>query len=350
MQAHSTSRPPAPSSDTVERDAAAFADREAHWQRRIPRGGSLALGGHGVRVGVNRGALVLSVAGENPQTFYAADRRTPERISLCAADGSITLDALQWLALRNVPVTLLDWEGNAIGQFIPGSPDMESIPPAKGSCPSAAVELIRRKLHASRDTVMMFPVGECVDRAVVAIDAACSSLDTEPKTLEALRLIEARAAAAYFSAFPALHWRGKGVEPSWLTPGTRSSSLSKGNRNAMHPLHAILNYAYGVLQAHVNMACGILGLDRMAGVLHARRPNRPSLVFDVMEPLRPETDRALLPLFRETFTRADFLTLSNGALRLHPSLARTVAASAVPRARVQSSVANSSALLRSSLP
>lgn len=320
--------------------------RDAHWQRKLPHGPSVALGGHGVRLAVNHGALVLSGNGEEPRTFYPADRRLPERIALCAADGSISIDALLWLAKRHIPVTLLDFDGSTLGQFLPGSEDAESLPEAQGACPSAAVELIRRKLRSSRDTATLFPVRESRERAIDAIDTACQALSAEPESLEALRLIEARAASAYFSAFPTLNWKGKDIPEPWRTVGARSSSLSKGNRNAVHPLHAMLNYAYGVLQASVTTACGVLGLDVCAGVLHARRAKRPSLVFDLMEPLRPETDRAILPLLREPLHRADFFTLSTGAIRLHPTLARAVALRAVPLPTVRLSVASSSALLR----
>jgi len=49
------------------------------------------------------------------------------------------------------------------------------------------------------------------------------------------------------------------------------------------------------------------------------------LVYDLMEPLRPKVDRAVLSLaISTTFTPKDFLLTRDGKCRLHPELARRV--------------------------
>jgi hypothetical protein len=54
--------------------------------------------------------------------------------------------------------------------------------------------------------------------------------------------------------------------------------------------------------------------------LHLYRKDRPALVFDLMEPLRPIVDRT-----SHTFYPADFTIRSDGVCRLNPELARYVA-------------------------
>ncbi|WP_439154896.1 CRISPR-associated endonuclease Cas1, partial [Yoonia sp.] len=50
-----------------------------------------------------------------------------------------------------------------------------------------------------------------------------------------------------------------------------------------------------------------------------------SFVYDLMEPLRPIVDRAVLELvMNETFTGADFIRQTDGVCRLSPDLARMV--------------------------
>ena len=66
------------------------------------------------------------------------------------------------------------------------------------------------------------------------------------------------------------------------------------NRHASHPVNAMLNYAYAVLESQVRIATVAHGLDPTIGYLHTSRPGRVALVYDLMEPLRPRVDCLLL--------------------------------------------------------
>ena len=92
----------------------------------------------------------------------------------------------------------------------------------------------------------------------------------------------------------------------------------------MHPLNAILNYAYAILQSEVQIDVVARGYDPRAGVMHnPGRREEPALVFDFMEPRRPKVDVAVLAFaLRETFSPADFVIRSDGTVRLMPQLAR----------------------------
>jgi CRISP-associated protein Cas1 len=58
-----------------------------------------------------------------------------------------------------------------------------------------------------------------------------------------------------------------------------------------------------------------------------KKRQAPSFALDLMEPLRPVVDRAVLKLiFEETFSGAHFQLQSDGVCRLNPELARRVAA------------------------
>lgn len=163
------------------------------------------------------------------------------------------------------------------------------------------------------------------------MDAELATLDTRPPaSVEELRLIEARAALAYFGAWQdvPLQWKGTGrqpVPPEWRAIGLRASLLGKSNRTATHPVNAILNYAYGVLESQVRIAAVAAGLDPTVGYLHARHPGRLALVYDLMEPLRPEVDRQVLAFLRtRALSPSDFVLTERGVCRLHPQLARQI--------------------------
>ncbi len=112
--------------------------------------------------------------------------------------------------------------------------------------------------------------------------------------------------------------------------------LSGRNRHATHPVNAMLNYAYAVLESKVRIATVAQGLDPTIGYLHACRPGRVALVYDLMEPLRPRLDRLVLDFVRShTFTPSDFVLGTDAVCRLHPQLARQVAEQALSNSEMQ---------------
>ncbi len=99
-----------------------------------------------------------------------------------------------------------------------------------------------------------------------------------------------------------------------------------GNRNATHPVSAMLNYAYAVLESQVRIATISQGLDPTIGYLHVCRPERIALVYDLIEPLRPQVELLIASFVRShTFAPSDFVLNTKGVCRLHPQLARQVA-------------------------
>ena len=71
--------------------------------------------------------------------------------------------------------------------------------------------------------------------------------------------IEAQAAVAYFGAWYGipLNWQGtkrKAIPESWYRIGVRSRFKAKtANRFTRHPVNAILNYAYAVLESQIRI-------------------------------------------------------------------------------------------------
>jgi CRISPR-associated protein Cas1 len=102
--------------------------------------------------------------------------------------------------------------------------------------------------------------------------------------------------------------------------------VSGRNRHATHPMNAMLNYAYAVLESQVRIATVSQGLDPTIGYLHACRPGRVALVYDLMEPLRPRVDHLVLDFLQShTFAPSDCALGADGVCRLHPQLTRKVA-------------------------
>lgn len=158
--------------------------------------------------------------------------------------------------------------------------------------------------------------------------------ENAPKTIGGLLGVEGRAAFAYFLAWQRvpLNWKGLDRRPipkDWYQVGPRTSANGKVgvNRRASHPVNALLNYAYAILESHVRIRIIAGEYDPTIGYLHTHQKDRAALVFDLMEPLRPVVDRIALEFVQlHTFQRADFMIRDDGVCRLNPQMTKQLVA------------------------
>ncbi len=369
--------PPSASSDAEtgplddDADDLAWAERGRYWEgeakrstpRRQGRGkqvvpAPLVLTGHGVRLQLHNGALVVRDGStHHPQPrrerrLFLGDRDLPSRVVVLDGDGALSLDVVAWLGRQGIPLVLLDWQGEVAGVLGDGAASDPALRSAQlaartnGVGLGLATRLIREKVASSLETLRTLPPSLGRDAARRKLEVALTELERwPPATVEGLRLIEGRAALAYFGCWQALpiRWKGTGrkpIPPDWHRIGLRHSLVSGSNRHATHPMNAILNYAYAVLEGQVRTAAAAAGLDPTVGYAHACHPGRAALVYDLMEPLRPRADRLVLDFVRRhTFAPSDVVLTEQGVCRLHPQLARSVAGLAVGDAAVQEVVA-----------
>lgn len=78
---------------------------------------------------------------------------------------------------------------------------------------------------------------------------------------EALSLLEARAAKAYFGAWRTVPGRWAGtrrhlIAETWRAIDGRVPAASGTNRRATHSVNAVLIYEYGILEGEVQVALG----------------------------------------------------------------------------------------------
>jgi CRISPR-associated endonuclease Cas1 len=279
--------------------------------------------------------------------LFPGDRRLPSHIVVLDGDGSISLDVIAWLSRQRVPLVLLDWRGEVVSVVGEGAAYDPSLREAQltakrnGVGLRVATQLIKDKISQSRVTLRTLRKVSSREATLSKLEAVLEELQTPPTSIEELQLMEARGALAYFTCWQSLplRWKGTGrrpIPPEWERVGLRQSLFSSNNRHATHPVNAMLNYAYGVLESQVRIAAVAQGLDPTIGYLHACRPRRAALVYDLMEPLRPRADRLVLGFVRaHTFSPSDFVLSADGVCRLHPQLARHVAGLTVNSIAVQ---------------
>ncbi len=297
----------------------------------IRKSGVLVLNGYGIRVQVSAGHLTLhdGIADERRTIRLPRVNHGLKRLVMIGSDGFITLEALCWLADQGAAFVMLDRNGKVLCVTGPvHSSDArlrraQALAGRSGIGIEIARELIDKKLAGQEQVARRKLLSDGSADAICRYRAELPHADT----LERIRLIESRAAAAYWSI-----WRNlpisfpKKDEPRvpdhWRVFGTRFSPLTGSPRAAVNPVNAILNYLYGLLHSESRLAAAALGLDPGLGVLHLDIAARDSLACDLMEAVRPQVDAYLLDwITRDPLKREWFSERPDGNCRLTGSLA-----------------------------
>ncbi len=329
-------------------DAANAARPKRKLRQRNPA--PLLLNGHGASLRVENGALVIRDGFTHyPQEqakyrFFPRDLDLPTRILLLDGSGTLSFDVLSWLAEQGVALARVTWTGE-VATVASGSgytTDREKVDWQVATRAddarrfAFAADMIKQKIEASIATLKEYIAPSrardiALDKAQVGINRFASETFAN---INAIFAIEGECASAYFASWHGLsiNWTGTKRRPipnGWQTY-TGRSSLATGvkpeNRNASHPVNAMLNYAYAVKLAKMQIQAIADGYDPTVGIIHNGRRGNSALILDLIEPQRPVVDGAILGFIRERrFAAGDFVIRRDGVCRLTPQLARMIA-------------------------
>ncbi len=344
---------PASNDDDID-----WMSRSGHWSTQCDvnarkpakrqQADALILCGHGISLKVDGGTLLIRNGFTHyPQRqetyrFFRGDAAMPSRIIVLDGSGSITFDVMSWLTEQGVPLIRIDWAGEVVaaisGYGYAANPHRVAWQVKTVSDNRKRMEfcnqLIMRKIEGCISTLeKSIRRSDAWEKAMQRAYADLTELELRPPAnVEALRTIEANSAASYFRAWREipLKWQNSGRHPipdNWKVIGSRTSRFNlAGNRNASHPVNAILNYAYAILQSRLQIHAISDGYDPTIGIMHFRGLGSPAFVFDLMEPERPKIDRSIIEFLKaEKLHPADFTIRRDGGVRLNPQLARRVA-------------------------
>jgi len=301
--------------------------------------GVLTLTGYGLDVRVWRGRLRIADGIGRQRRTAIVHRATGglKRLVVIGHTGAITFDAIRWLADIGAGYVQLDEDGRVLAAFGPQGADRPSLRRAQARAldtPAGidlARELIARKIARQAEVLPDLRRSVEVDPRTDEAMALATGRLRVAVTRDDIRLAEAKAAAAYWSAWSGveLRWARRDAERipgHWRRFGSRTSPLTGGPRLAANPANAVLNYLYAILEGEATIAARLVGLDPGLGILHADQTNRDSLSADLMEPVRPLVDRHAFGLFADRpFAASDFRETRQGVCRITPGLATVLA-------------------------
>jgi len=315
----------------------------------IPQHGVVTLYGYNIQARVDKGHLILC----DGIGAYRRHGRFPRvghglrRLVVVGSDGLVSLAALRWLSDQKASFVMLERDGAVLATTGPArSSDArlrraQSLAHTSGAALRITRELVRQKLTGQE----LVARNKLLDTSTADTIARFSMELPRAENITSIRLIEAQAASAYWSAWRTLplHFPQKDlprVPQHWRSFGTRISPLTGSPRLAVTPGCAMMNYAYALLESEASLAARAVGLDASMGIFHVDQPNRESLSCDLMEPVRPQVDAFLLDwITTQPLKRDWFLELPNGNARLMSSLTERLSETAPTWARAVAPVA-----------
>ena len=310
----------------------------------------LILNGHGVSLRIENGTLVIRDGFTHyPQKradyrFFPRNLDLPSRILLLDGSGTLSFEVLTWLAEQGVALARVKANGEVatVASGTGYAADREKVDWQLAMRADLskrlefAADLIRRKVISSIPTLEVYiPPSKSREMALAKANSAIERLERETfEEMNAIFAIEGECASAYFRAWKGLpvNWKGTARRPvpqEWHAYNWRSSRATgkkAENRNASHPVNAMLNYAYAVKLAKLQLQAIADGYDPTIGIMHNSKRGSPAWALDMIELERASVDARVLHLVADqTFAAEDFILKKNGGCRLSPQLARLIA-------------------------
>lgn len=280
-------------------DAAAW--REASHDPRV-----IIADGADVKITVRDGHLTIS---DGPAGSKRRERRFPrmpaeiDRLVILGGHGYRTTEAERWLKSAGIGWVSLDRYDDD-GILATSSPVRSDArlhrAQAYAMTEPYGIEITRYLLGVKlagqaaivRDVFRIPAVAQMIDDLAADLPA-CPSLEDCQRT-------EAAAAVAYWQAWadrvsvpfsPADMLR---VPANWFRFPGRDSQIGPAHRHAADPVNAMLNFVYRVAESECVLACHAVGLSPQLGILHTDEHGRDSMALDLIEVIRPFTDRLIL--------------------------------------------------------
>jgi len=239
---------------------------------------------------------------------------------------------MRWLAKHDIPVIVLNWNGNLLSAMMPKEPNNGKLRVKqydkyldKKARYDIARALVEEKVNKGQDLLVgLSDYYDEVDR-----DETIKVFEFERDRfhkyksadcdLNKLLLYESRIANRYFSTITRVINK---LRPDFNFTGRGTKSYS-WNMNASDPINALLNYGYAIAEAEARRAINSVGLDPYVGYLHELAGSKQPLVYDVQELGRWLVDLSIIQLLADhKLKKSAFVTTENYHQRLREDTAK----------------------------
>ncbi|MGC2359380.1 MAG: CRISPR-associated endonuclease Cas1 [Thermoplasmata archaeon] len=280
----------------------------------------LILSGYGTSLRVNGHVLEISNSAQDRRETFSAHQLPFDSVVVEGNSGTISFEAARFLAVHDIPVTFLRWDGSVLSTLLPRGPvagELKLSQFAAHDGTTRRVEIARAilavKLSKSVELLRFLSRYYPCDAAPVQKEVARGPTE---ETVPGLMTWEGRTAVAYWVEF------SKIVNRLWPKARfvTRKGKGRSWAQSATDPVNALLNFGYSLLEARVRHAVNSVGLEPSVGFLHETAASKLPLVYDLQAPFRWLVDLSVIETVagRGLDRKDDFITTENYHVRLRP--------------------------------
>jgi CRISPR-associated endonuclease Cas1 len=200
-------------------------------------------------------------------------------------NGFVSFAALNWCVKHAISLTVLNWRGNILAQFLPEEPISPELKIAQVQSYLdrtkhllIAKKIVETKLERQKEFL------ESLSHSYPIIDVPQVPI-LNSTSEDFLRNQEARFAFEYFEQY--------GLVCEEIGFKFQGRQGDKRNMHAADLVNGLLNYGYGFLKVYVRRSLNAIGLDNSIPFLHDLRKSK-SLSYDIMELWRINVDYSIL--------------------------------------------------------
>ena len=289
----------------------------------------LLISGFGTSFNVEKRKLIISNKLKDQKLEFYPHKIDYDNIILDNHSGFITFDSMRWLMKHNIPLTVLNWDGNILGITLPDSPVSGKLKIkqyetylSNNKRYEIAENIVFSKIESSFNLIKEISYFYLIDFNKIKKSFEKEKIDflnKKDSSLVTLMMYEGRVAQVYFEALGTIF--GK-IAPEFGFQARKVKENSR-NYNASDEINALLNYGYSILESEIRKILNSYGLDPEIGYLHAVSPTRKPLVYDFQELFRWIIDLSVIQLLESTpkIKKSDFIITENYHIRLKDSVA-----------------------------
>ena len=280
----------------------------------------LLLTGYGTSLRVSGHILEVMNGADSHRETFSAHQLPFDSVVVEGNSGTISFEAARFLAIHDVPVTFLRWDGSVLSTLLPRGPvagELKLAQFASHNSPERRAQIARAileiKLSKSAELLRFLSRFYPCDPRSVEAEVTRGPTDASVPDLMGS---EGRTAVAYWVEF------AKIVRRLWPESGfvSRKGKGKSWAQSATDPVNALLNFGYSLLEGRVRHAVNSAGFEPSVGWLHETAASKLPVVYDLQEPSRWLVDLSVAETIagRQLDRKSDFITTENYHVRLRP--------------------------------
>ncbi len=296
----------------------------------------LLISGFGTSINVDQRRLTITNKLENTKLEFYPHQIHYDSVIIDGHSGCISFDASRWLMKHDIPIIMLNWDGNLLSTTMPKEPisGKLKLDQYKAYLDDAwrykiALSIIESKVESELEFLEELSAYYTVlDKEHIKISSSTEfnayyrdirRAKTIKNKLNVLMLYEARMANIYWEQMAKVF---RQAAPEFNFQSRKNKSFYH-NMHASDEVNALLNYGYSILESEVRRSINSIGLDPSIGFLHEASSSKMPLVYDFQELYRWLVDMSVLQLLEEkALKKSSFIVTENFHIRLREGTAK----------------------------